>query len=86
MSTESITIPVKIVNNERWGQLSYFGSRHQFCGEDIRLKNYNFSFVGEHRVRLYSAAGNVHWRIPQGVDLDISRVALDRPRRSLQRR
>jgi hypothetical protein len=83
MSTEFITIPVKKVNNEHWGQLSSIARRHQFCCEVIQLKDANFSFAGEHRVRLYSAKGNVHWRIPQGVNLDISRVALVRPRRSL---
>jgi len=68
-------MPVQRVNNDRWGQLSYFGSRHEFCCEEFRLKKENFSFAGEHRVRLYSAKGNVHWRIPQGVQLDISQVA-----------
>ena len=85
MSTEFIKVPVKKVNNELWGRLSAFGSRHAFCGEVIRLKNENFSFAGEHRVRLYSAEGNVHWRIPQGVKLDISQVAPAKPPRRLPR-
>jgi hypothetical protein len=74
MSIKHIQIPVKKVNNEYWGQLSYFGNKHTFCGEKIGLKNNNYSFAGGHRVRLYNAEGNVHWRIPQGFDLDISQV------------
>jgi hypothetical protein len=85
MSTESLTIPVQRVNNDRWGRLSIYGSRHELCCEDIRLKKENFSFIGEHRVRLYIAKGNVHWRIPQGVELDISLVAPANPRRRLLR-
>jgi hypothetical protein len=33
-----------------------------------------YSFAGGHRVRLYRFKDNVHWRIPAGVELDISRV------------
>jgi hypothetical protein len=76
MSTEFIKIPIKKVNNDRWGQLSFFGKRHVFCGETIRLKNESYSFAGGHRVRLYSAEGNVHWLIPEGIKLDISRVSI----------
>jgi hypothetical protein len=86
MSKQHISIPVKKVNNENWGQLSFFGKKHIFCGEKIELKNNNYSFAGEHRVRLYNAEGNVHWRIPPGVDLDISRVTpANNPPRRLQK-
>ena len=74
MSTKFVKVPVKKVNNENWGQLSFFGTKHSFCGEKIQLKDQNYTFAGEHRVRLYSAEKNVHWCIPQGVQLDISGV------------
>jgi len=85
MSTKCLIIPVKKINNEDWGQLSFFGTRHEFCGEKIWIKDEKFSFVGGHRVRLCRAEGNVHWRIPQGVPLDISRVAPAGSPRRLQK-
>jgi hypothetical protein len=87
MATEFIKIPVKKVNNQPWGQLSFFGKRHAFCGEKIHLQDPNFSFAGGHRVRLYVANGNVHWRIPEGVQLDIKQVeSANPPRRRLLKR
>ena len=86
MATESIRIPVKTVNRKPWGQLWLFGDRHEFCGYDIRLREENFSFAGGHRVRLYVARGNVHWRIPEGVPLDITQVQPENPPRRLLRR
>jgi hypothetical protein len=83
MPTEFIRVPVKKVNRERWGQLTVFGDRHEFCGNDIHLRNENFSFAGGHRVRLYVARGNVHWRIPEGVSLDITQVQAENPPRRL---
>lgn len=86
MATEFIKVPVKKVNSQPWGQLSLFGNQHEFCGEKIRLRDQNFSFAGGHRVRLYVAKGNVHWRIPEGVQLDITQVELANPPRRLPKR
>jgi len=86
MAAEFIKVPVKKVNSQLWGQLSFFGNRHEFCGEEIRLRNQSFSFAGGHRVRLCIAKGNVHWRIPEGVQLDITQVELANPPRRLPRR
>jgi len=86
MATEFIKVPVKKVNSQPWGQLSVFGNRHEFCGEEIRLKDQSFSFAGGHRVRLYAARGNVHWRIPAGIQLDITQVESVNPPRRLPRR
>lgn len=77
-----ITIPVKHVGGDRWGDLCAFGQAHEICGEAVRQKSENFSFSGGHRVRLYSFKKNVHWKIPAGVTLDISEVT---PARRLQR-
>jgi hypothetical protein len=72
---DRISIPVKIVNNERWAQLNNFGNSHIICAERCTLKQENYSFAAGHRVRLYAVKNNVHWKIPIGVPLDVSAVA-----------
>ncbi len=72
---DHVSVPVKIVGAERWGQLSHLGDTHLICGETVKLKEENFSFAGQHRVRLYSFKKNVHWKIPEGIPLDIAAVA-----------
>jgi hypothetical protein len=56
--------------------------QHEICGYSFNQKK-DISFAGGHRVRVFRAEGNVHWRIPQGVQLDISRVT---PPRRMPRR
>jgi hypothetical protein len=83
---DSITIPIKMFGSDRWGQLSVFSDSHLICGETVRMKEADFSFVGGHRVRLYSFKKNVHWKIPEGVSLDISAVTpATAPPRKVQR-
>jgi len=87
MTTKYMQIPVRIVNNRKWGWLSAFGERHEFCGEDIRPIDQQYSFADQHRVRLYVAKKNVHWRIPEGFEpVDISQVQPANPPRRLPRR
>ncbi|PZO50453.1 MAG: hypothetical protein DCF16_12945 [Alphaproteobacteria bacterium] len=79
-----LTIPVKSVGSDDWGELSAFGPSvvHQVCGEVVNLANPNFSFAGGHRVRVYSFKKNVHWKIPGGTTFDIGDVKpADPPRR-----
>ena len=79
---DHVRVPLKAVGTERWGQLSALGDHHLICGEDVKLKDPNFSFAGGHRVRLYSFKKNVHWKIPAGVPVDIAAVApANAPRR-----
>jgi hypothetical protein len=73
--SDRICIPVKIVGSDRWGQLSAFGNQHIISGERCDVKDQNYSFSGGHRVRLYSIKQNVHWKIPAGIQLDVSQVA-----------
>jgi hypothetical protein len=73
--SDRIRVPVKIVGTERWGQLNLLGDAHLICGETVKLKDENFSFAGQHRVRLYSFKKNVHWKIPEGIPLDVADVA-----------
>jgi len=78
---DGVRVPVKIVGGERWGHLSALGEAHGICGESVHVKE-NYSFAGGHRVRLYTFKKNVHWKIPQGVAIDIAAVpAADAPRR-----
>jgi len=72
---DRISIPVKTVGTERWGQLSMLGDHHLICAETVKLKDENYSFAGQHRVRLYSFKKNVHWKVPAGVPLDVTAVA-----------
>ena len=82
MSQPRVRIPVKSHKNVQWGQLSMLGSSWDIVGEKVQRVNDKFSLFGQHRVRLYRFKKNVHFKIPEGTDLDISRVRPDRaPRR-----
>jgi len=39
------------------------------------LKDNGYSFIGGHRVRRYAVKGNVNWKIPEGISLDVSAVS-----------
>lgn len=75
MSRDRVTVPVKTWDKKRWGDLSVFSLTHEVCGEVVYPVNEKYSFQGGHRVRLYKFKKNVHWRIPDGVELDISEVS-----------
>jgi hypothetical protein len=82
---DHVSVPVKVIGNERWGQLSVLSSdSHLICGEKVDQKK-DFSFAGGHRVRLYSFKKNVHWKIPEGVSLDIAGVPPANAPRRVQR-
>lgn len=72
---DRISISIKVVNGEQWGDLNALGLTHEFCGEKVDCKDNSFSFAGGHRVRLYQFKKNVHWKIPAGQVLDITGVA-----------
>ena len=69
-----VTVPTIKHDGHDWGQLNYFGHAHIFAGEKVSTKDEKYSFVGGHRVRLYSIKANVHWRIPAGINVDITAV------------
>lgn len=72
---DRISIPVKVVNGTKWGDLSVFAPHHQLCAEKMQMMNEKYSFAGGHRVRLIKLTKNVHWQIPSGVEVDITDVA-----------
>lgn len=71
---DRVSVPVRMVDGERWGDLNVLASTHEICGEVVKCKNEKFSFAGQHRVRLFQFKKNVHWKIPEGIDLDITNV------------
>jgi hypothetical protein len=74
--TDSVRVPVRMHNNERWGALSFLegGKTIEVIAERFEPKNDSFSFIGGHRVRLYKLKSSVHFKVPTGVTLDISGV------------
>lgn len=76
---EHVKVPTVKFRNEEWGDLSVFGTRHDFVctshnqGRDI-------SFIDDHRVRTFTFKKMVHWKIPAGTELDITEVGQARRR------
>jgi hypothetical protein len=81
---DRIGVPVKVIDGVRWGQLNLIAESHLICGEIVREKNQSFTLAGQHRVRLYSFKKNVHWRIPDGISLDVTGVPPANPPRRHQ--
>ena len=79
-------VPIRRVGAEKWGDLSALSQTHEICGEKVKCVNQNYSFANEHRVRLFKFTKNVHWRIPEGIELDISEIAQAEPPRRQTRR
>jgi hypothetical protein len=65
---------VKVVGSTRWGDLASLANAHEIIGEKCQLVEENFTFAGQHRVRLYRFKKNVHFKIPEGTTLDIAAV------------
>lgn len=81
---EHVRVPVKVIGGEKWGALCYvFSGAHIIVGEGVDRIDAKLSFAGNHRVRQYRFKKNVYWKIPTGVDVDISDVKpADPPRRA----
>ena len=80
---EFVKVPIRVVNGEKWGNLSVFGKDHEFCGTRFRQLR-DISFLNQHGTRLIELKQMVHWRIPTGTELDISDVNPDRRRAVLR--
>jgi hypothetical protein len=78
--TGRVTVPIRMINGVRWGNLAALSFSHDVCAESVSTVNEKYSFAGGHRVRLLRLKKNVHWRIPEGVDLNISDVPPAVPR------
>lgn len=43
---DRISVPIKIINSERWGELSALSLTHDICGEVVNLIDEKFSLAG----------------------------------------
>lgn len=79
---DHISVPIKLVRKEKWGDLTVFGHTHSFVGETPKIKG-RITFQGNHRVQQVHIKKNVHWKIP--LEADIMTVAPMRkpPRKKL---
>jgi hypothetical protein len=78
----NIFVPTVRHAQASWANLNYYGPKHVICAESMKIDTESFSFIGGHRVRLYSVKGNVHWKIPPSFEVDITSVPLpNAPRR-----
>lgn len=71
---KTIEVPIKLVGKDSWADLGALSLAHEIVGERVDLKDGNFSFAGGHRVRLYKFKKNVHFKVPDGISLDIEDV------------
>lgn len=74
-----MSVPVRLVGGKKWGDLSVFGEHHEVCGERVKERDAKFSFAGGHRLRLYSFRKTVHFRIMDGMNVDISGIDQEGP-------
>ena len=72
--TETYALPIISHDKQKWGCLSYHSHTAEICGEKINTIDNNYSFKGGHRVRLFKIKGNVHWKIPGAIVVDIKDV------------
>jgi hypothetical protein len=77
--SERVSIPIRLHKNQKWGWLSAICPDHEIVGYDFKLVDAQYSFLGDHRVRLYKVKGNVHFKIPTGARFDISAVPAAAP-------
>lgn len=77
----TVKVPVKVVNGITWGDLNALSVSHEIVAEEVYTQNPNYSFQGGHRVRKLKLKKNVHWAIPDGMELDISAVPVEPARK-----
>ena len=69
-----LSLPLVEHDHSSWGCINYFGSKQVICAESFSIKKEKNTFRGEHRVRLYAVEGNIYWRLPADVKIDIADV------------
>ena len=80
-------VPIRIVKfgGEKWGALTDFAKIHEIVGTKMSRNKKDMSLPNGHQVRRYKFTGQVHWKIPAGVDADISGIAPGKPPRRKKR-
>ena len=79
-----LPVPLIEYGGQVWGDLTAFGRKHDFIATTVKPGK-RTTFLNQHGVGTVSLDKMVHWKIPTGVDLDISEVGGPAPRRPVGR-
>jgi hypothetical protein len=74
-----LQVPLIEFGGQVWGDLTVFGRKHELIATTVKPGG-RVSFLNQHGVGTVSLEKMVHWKIPSGVDLDISDVGTPRRR------
>ena len=86
MRAGNVPVPIVLLfGSEKWGALANLAKSHEIVGTKV-IKKKDMSLPNRHQVRRYIFTGQVHWKIPAGVDADISGIAPGQPPRRKPRR
>ncbi len=69
-----IHVPVVKFKGDLWGALSVLSVSHEIVGASAKIAKKRIPFLGGHRVARVRLTSMVHWKIPAGVEADISAV------------
>lgn len=70
-----ISVPVVNYKGDPWGDLSLFSAAHEMVATSVKIAKRRISFLDNHQVNRITLKSMVHWKIPSGVEADISAVA-----------
>ena len=85
MRAGNVPVPVILFGGEKWGALTDWAKSHEIVGTKVKKKK-DMSLPNGHQVRRLIFTGQVHWKIPVGVEADVSGIAPGRPPRRFLRR
>ncbi len=85
MRAGNVPVPVILFGGEKWGALTALANSHEIVGTKVNKKR-DMSLPNGHQVRRLIFTGQVHWKIPAGIDADISGIAPGQPPRRRQNR
>jgi len=68
-----LLVPVVNFGGAHWGALSEFASSHDIVATSARIGK-RISFLDNHQVSQVKLKSMVHWKIPSGVEAEISAV------------
>lgn len=75
MRAGNVPVRIVLIGGEKWGALTDFAKSHEIVGTKVNKKKKDMSLPNQHRVRRYIFTGQVHWKIPVGVEADVSGIA-----------
>ncbi len=86
MRAGNVSVPVILFGGEKWGVLTDLAKSHEIVGTKVIKKKKDMSLPNGHQVRRRIFTGQVHWKIPVGVEADVSGIAPEQPPRRKIRR